>query len=100
MGAMSSTDYIPDPDETHKYARYKRAYETEREMRPEIKELARRALLEGATNKQLTKWTGLSDEFFRRLGREVGAKRLREPTVGRERAASTQQSATTEESSA
>jgi hypothetical protein len=28
---------------------------------------------------------------------EAGAKRLREPTVGRERAASTQQSATSEE---
>ncbi|MFJ4637547.1 hypothetical protein ACIP69_18225 [Streptomyces hygroscopicus] len=81
---MASDDYTPTPDEARVFGKYKRAYETERELRPDVKKLAAAALHRGATNKELMELTGLSDEFFRRIARAEGIERQREPTVGRE----------------
>lgn len=84
MTPMASDDYAPTPDEARVFGQYKRAYEKERELRPDVKKLAAAALHRGATNKELMDLTGLSDEFFRRIARAEGIERQREPTVGRE----------------
>jgi hypothetical protein len=82
-GAMA-TDHAPDDENQRIYARHKRHHEA---AKAELKEVRKRAaddLLAGATPAQLAKLTGLSDEFFRRIARAVGADRKRAPTVGRE----------------
>lgn len=84
MSHMASDDYTPTADEARTFSRYKRAYETERELRPDVKKFAAASLHRGATNKELMELTGLSDEYFRRIARAEGIERQREPTVGRE----------------
>jgi hypothetical protein len=81
---MAKNDYTPADDEARAYARFKRHYEAQKELMPEVKALATDALKAGATVGQLAKWTGLTDEMFRRIARAEGVERLRPPTVGRE----------------
>lgn len=50
----------------------------------QVKELAPDLMRAGATIGQLAKWTGLTDEVFRRIGRAHNINRLREPTVGKD----------------
>lgn len=79
------TDYEPDPATAKVFARYKQAYETEREYRPQVREAARAAIRAGATNPELAKLTGLTTEFFRKIANEIGVdNRTKAPTVGRE----------------
>jgi hypothetical protein len=79
-----TTDYTPDDDNLRIYGRHKRHHEAAKAELPSVREKAAEDLLAGATPAQLAKLTGLSDEFFRRIARAVGAERKREPTVGRE----------------
>ncbi|MFJ6559954.1 hypothetical protein ACIQMV_08735 [Streptomyces sp. NPDC091412] len=79
-----ASDYTPDEEATRLYARHKRFHDGALELRDPVKEQAAKDLLAGATPAELAKLTGLSDEFFRRIARNVGAERKRAPTVGRE----------------
>lgn len=79
-----ATDYTPDDDNLRIYGRHKRHHDAAKAELKAVREKAAEDLLAGATPAQLAKLTGLSDEFFRRIARAVGAERKREPTVGRE----------------
>lgn len=79
-----ATDYTPDDDNLRIYARHKRHHEAAKADLVEVRARAAEDLKAGATPAELAKLTGLSDEFFRRIARNVGAERKREPTVGRE----------------
>lgn len=81
---MSLMTWTPDEETARTYARYKRALETERELRDPVREHAARDLHAGATVTQLAKLTGMTPEVFRRIARAEGVERKREPTVGRE----------------
>lgn len=83
-GAMSKSDYTPDTRQAQTFARFKRHYEAQKALLPEVKEMAAEALKGGATVGELARWTGLTDELFRRIARAEGVERLRPPTVGRE----------------
>ncbi|MEU5426884.1 hypothetical protein AB0H73_14945 [Streptomyces olivoreticuli] len=65
------------------FARYKHHYEGERDLKPQMRELAARELLAGATVGQLATLTGLTPEVFRRMARDLGVERKRPPTVGK-----------------
>lgn len=75
---------LDNPEAERLYAEHRWNLEEARALLPELKERAARDLLAGAKPVELAKLTGLSDEFFRRIARSVGAERKREPTVGRE----------------
>lgn len=77
-------DHTPDDENQRIYARHKRHHEAAKAELPHVRERAEADLLAGSTPAELAKLTGLSDEFFRRIARKVGAERKREPTVGRE----------------
>lgn len=79
-----ASDYTPDDEAARLYAQHKRHHEKALELRDDVKEQAGKDLLAGAKPVELAKLTGLSDEFFRRIARSVGAERKRPPTVGRE----------------
>lgn len=79
-----SSNYSPPDEQAQLFARYRRARETEKALAPQVREVAAQALKDGATVGQLAKWTGLTDEVFRRIARAEGVERLRPPTVGRE----------------
>lgn len=81
--AMNS-DYTPDDHAARVFARFKRHYEAQKRLLPDVKELAAHALRQGATTGQLARLTGLTDELFRRIARAHGIERRRPPTVGRE----------------
>jgi len=67
------------------FARFKRANETIRDLKPEVREGAIARLREGASNQELAQATGLTSEYFRKLAAELGIdNRRRPPTVGRE----------------
>lgn len=84
MGDMPRSDYTPPDDAARLFTRHKRAVDTQAELKKSLREMAVRELREGgATVGDLARLTGLSSEFFRRLAREAGIERLREPTVGR-----------------
>jgi len=83
-----ATDHTPDDEALRVYARHKRHHDAAAELKPEVKERAAKDLLAGSTPAELARLTGLSDEFFRRIARAVGAERKRAPTVGREAEAS------------
>lgn len=76
-------DYTPPKDAVDLFAKYKTAYETERELKPEMQQLADRELKAGATVGQLAKLTGLTPEVFRRRARALGIEHKRPPTVGK-----------------
>lgn len=85
-----ATDYEPDEDTAALFARYKRAYMTEKQLRPLIKKVAPGEMRDkGATVGRLAELTGLTDEVFRRIGRANDIERLREPTVGKDAKAKT-----------
>lgn len=79
----TTSDYTPDGDATRLYARYKRARETVAELNDPIRDQAELDLRAGATVGQLAKLSGLTPEYFRRIAREIGVERRREPTVGK-----------------
>lgn len=81
---MSLMTWTPDEETARTYARYRKALETERELRDPVREQAARDLHAGATVTQLAKLTGMTPEVFRRIARAQGVERKREPTVGRE----------------
>ncbi|MFE9844699.1 hypothetical protein [Streptomyces goshikiensis] len=77
------SDYTPDDEAVRLYTRYKRARETEAELKDPVREQAAHDLKAGATVRDLAKLTGLTPEFFRRIARAEGVERLRPPTVGK-----------------
>lgn len=81
---MTRDDWTPDDEAERLYGRYKRALETERELKDPVREQATRDLKAGASVTQLAKLTGMTPEVFRRIARAEGVERKREPTVGRE----------------
>lgn len=79
------TSYEPDPKTAQIFARYKRAHETERELKPGMRDAAANAIRAGASNQELAALTDLTSEFFRKLAIEIGVdNRRKAPTVGRE----------------
>ncbi len=76
-------DYKPPRDATDVFTKYKALYEGERELKPQMLEIADRELQAGATMGQLAAWTGLTPEVFRRRARALGVERKRPPTVGK-----------------
>lgn len=82
MTPMTST-YEPDDEATRLYARYKRARDTEAELKDPVRQQAEKDLRAGATVGQLAKLTGLTPEYFRRIARTIGVERKRPPTVGK-----------------
>lgn len=81
---MTRDDWTPDDETERLYSRYKRALETERELKDPVREQAALDLKAGASVTQLAKLTGMTPEVFRRIARAEGVERKREPTVGRE----------------
>lgn len=81
---MTRDDWTPNDEANHLYSRYKRALETERELKDPVREQAAQDLKAGASVTQLAKLTGMTPEVFRRIARAAGVERKREPTVGRE----------------
>lgn len=79
-----ATDHEPSDENQRIYARHKRHHEAAKAELVEVRARAEADLLAGSTPAELARLTGLSDEFFRRIARKVGAERKREPTVGRE----------------
>lgn len=79
------TSYEPDTKTAGLFARYKRAYETERDLKPEMRTAAEEAIRDGASNQELAALTGLTPEYFRKIATAIGVdNRRRAPTVGRE----------------
>ncbi|MFF0166794.1 hypothetical protein [Streptomyces prasinus] len=81
---MTPATWTPDDEAERLYGRYKRALETERELKDPVREQAALDLKSGASVTQLAKLTGMTPEVFRRIARAEGVERKREPTVGRE----------------
>lgn len=79
-----ATRPLNNPEAERLYAEHRWNLEEARALLPEVRERAAEDLQAGSTPAELAKLTGLSDEFFRRIARSVGAERKREPTVGRE----------------
>jgi hypothetical protein len=79
------TAYEPDPKTGQLFANYKRAYEAERKLKPQVREAAEAAIRAGASNQELAALTGLTSEFFRKIATDIGVdNRRKAPTVGRE----------------
>lgn len=77
--------YVPSKEVATLFARYRRAKEEEEALRPLVKERAVRVMSnEDATVGALHRLTGMTDEVFRRLARDNGIERRREPTVGKD----------------
>jgi hypothetical protein len=82
------TSYEPDTKASQLFASYKRAYETERKLKPQVREAAEEAIRAGASNQELAALTGLTAEYFRKIATEIGVdNRRKAPTVGAEAAA-------------
>lgn len=81
---MTRDAWTPPDDTERLYSRYRRALETERELKNPVREQAARDLRAGATVTQLARLTGMTPEVFRRIARAEGIERKRAPTVGRE----------------
>lgn len=65
------------------FEEFRRTREERIMLLAQVKALAPDLMRKGATIGQLAKWTGLTDEVFRRIGRAHNIDRLREPTVGK-----------------
>jgi hypothetical protein len=79
------TSYEPDPKTAQLFTRYKRAVETERDLKPQVREASEEAIRAGASNQELAALTGLTAEYFRKIATAIGVdNRRRAPTVGRE----------------
>lgn len=84
MGAMPRSNYEPSEDAAKVFGRFKRAVDTQAELKDPVRELAIREMRDaGATVGDLARWTGLSTEYFRRIAREAGIALKRPPTVRR-----------------
>ncbi|MGW7359439.1 hypothetical protein ACWGI0_23095 [Streptomyces sp. NPDC054802] len=84
MSDMARSNYEPRDDAAKLFTRHKRAVDTQAELKDPLREMAIREMREaGATVGDLARLTGLSTEYFRRLAREAGIERRREPTVRR-----------------
>jgi hypothetical protein len=62
-----TTDWTPDAENASDFARYKKARETEKELKPRVRAAALDELRRGATPAQLSQLTGESAEVFRRI---------------------------------
>ncbi|MFE9850316.1 hypothetical protein ACFYPN_16100 [Streptomyces sp. NPDC005576] len=62
-----TSDWTPTEDEARTFARYKKAKETEKELKPVVRALGLDGLRKGATPAQLGELTGESAEVFRRI---------------------------------
>lgn len=65
--AAMTSDWTPTEEEARTLARYKKARETEKELKPVTRVIGLGALRKGATPAQLAELTGESAETFRRL---------------------------------
>lgn len=63
--------WTPDAETAEKFATYRQAIETERELKPDVRERAEAALKAGATGTQLARLTGMTPEVFRRMARDL-----------------------------
>jgi hypothetical protein len=77
-------NYTPPDENAELYARFKRHNDAAKELLPKVREAAVQDLKADASVGQLAKWTGLTDEVFRRIAREAGVARKKAPTVGHE----------------
>lgn len=62
-----TSDWTPDEEEARTLARYKKARETEKELKPDVRAIGLNGLRKGATPAQLSELTGESPEVFRRI---------------------------------
>lgn len=62
-----TSDWTPTEAEARTLARYKKAREAERELKPVTRDIALAGLRQGATPAQLAELTGESPETFRRI---------------------------------
>lgn len=62
-----TSEWTPTEEDARTLARYKKARETERELKPATRTIALAALRDGATPAQLAEHTGESAETFRRI---------------------------------
>lgn len=76
--------YDPDPETAALFTRFKRTHQTHRDLLKAVKKVAPAEMRKGATVGQLHAMTGLAEEVFRRIARDEGIERLREPTVGKD----------------
>jgi hypothetical protein len=84
MGDMARSNYEPRDDAAKLFRQQKRIIEDQAKIKDPVREMAIREMREaGATVGDLARLTGLSTEYFRRLAREAGIERRREPTVRR-----------------
>lgn len=65
--AGMTSDWTPTEEEARTLARYKKARETEKELKPATRDIALVGLRKGATPAQLAELTGESVETFRRI---------------------------------
>lgn len=61
----------PDDETAEIFATYRDAIETERRLKPDVRERAEAALKAGATGTQLSRLTGMTPEVFRRMARDL-----------------------------
>ncbi len=71
IGGMAE-DWAPDDETAARYAKYRRALKTAREMKDEIRVLALEDLRRGASTEALSEYTGETAEVYRRLARANG----------------------------
>lgn len=65
--ADMTSDWTPTEEEARTLARYKKARETERELKPAVRTIGLEGLRKGATPAELAELTGESAETFRRI---------------------------------
>lgn len=65
--AAMTSEWTPTEEEARTLARYRKARETERELKPVTRDIALVGLRAGATPAQLAELTGESAETFRRI---------------------------------
>lgn len=68
MSGMTD-DWAPDEESAARYAKYRRALKTAREMKEEIRGRALEDLRRGASTEGLAELTGETSEVYRRLAR-------------------------------
>ncbi|MFJ2477086.1 hypothetical protein ACIOWI_29625 [Streptomyces sp. NPDC087659] len=84
MVDMARSNYEPRDDAAKLFRQQKRIIDDQAKIKDPLRDMAIREMREaGATVGDLAKWTGLSAEYFRRIAREAGIERKREPTVRR-----------------
>jgi hypothetical protein len=69
--ATMTKNWKPDNETAEIFASYRDAIETERRLKPDVRERAEAALKAGATGTQLSRLTGMTPEVFRRMARDL-----------------------------